>query len=69
MSADQSPKLADDLIWGAAGIAAELGLPISRVYNMIASGKLNVGRLGHRTIFISRKRLRRDLDAALNDAA
>jgi hypothetical protein len=69
MSSDQSQRLADDLIWGAAGIAAELGLPISRIYNMIHAGQLKVGRLGHRTIFISRKRLHRDLDAAQNDAA
>jgi hypothetical protein len=69
MSSDQSQKLADDIIWGAANIAAELGLPVTRVYNMIHAGQLKVGRLGHRTIFVSRKRLRRDLDAAQSDAA
>jgi hypothetical protein len=69
MSSDQSQKLADDIIWGGAGIAEELGIPVSRVYAMIHAGQLKVGRLGHRTIFISRKRLRRDLEAAQSDAA
>jgi protein gp37 len=69
MSTIQSKRLADvldDLIWGVDGengIAAELNLPVSKVYYLIANGKppLPVRRFGHRTIVASRRELRRYL--------
>jgi hypothetical protein len=55
-------SLSDDLIWGVAGehgIAAELGIPASKAYYLVARGAIPVERLGHKTIVASRKQLRR----------
>jgi hypothetical protein len=54
-------KIADDLIFGVSGddgIAAELGLTPGQVYHLISQGKIPVTKMGHRSIFASRKKLR-----------
>jgi hypothetical protein len=56
--------LSDDLLWGAAAIAAELGAPIDRVYYLIRTKKIPVTKLGPKTIIASRKKLQRALSAS-----
>ncbi len=38
--------LADDLLWGAAAIAAALGLPRAKVYWLLENGKLPARKVG-----------------------
>jgi hypothetical protein len=53
------PSLGDDLIWGMENIATEIGLPLRRIYYLHARGKLPfIKKIGHRTAFASRKKLR-----------
>jgi hypothetical protein len=62
MSAEQIEKhdepVANDLLVGAAAIAAELGLSETAVYHIARTKRLPIGRLG-RNLIASRKRLRR----------
>jgi hypothetical protein len=49
----------DDLLWGVAQIAAFLGIPIDRAYYLIRRQKIQVKKLGPKTIVASKKQLRR----------
>ena len=51
-------RLADDLIFGARAIAAELGLKPHRVYYLASRKKLPIGRLG-KNLIASRAKLQR----------
>lgn len=39
-------RIGADLIYGAEAISAEFGLPLKRVYRLLASGKLPAGKIG-----------------------
>jgi hypothetical protein len=52
-------KLGDDLIWGAGGIAAELGVAVHRARYLIRTGKLPVTKISERHIVASRRALRK----------
>jgi hypothetical protein len=53
-----------DLLWGAAAIAAFLGLPIRKVYYLIEQNAIPVRKLNKKTIVASRAQLRQHLLAA-----
>jgi hypothetical protein len=53
----------DDLLWGAAAIASYLGVSVDRVYYEIRLKRLPLGKLGRKTVFASKKKLQRALDA------
>jgi hypothetical protein len=60
--------LADDLLWGVAAIAAEIGRTPRQVYHLIEAGRLPVKKLGNKTIVASRAELRAFLTGgATND--
>lgn len=59
MSHPKSEPLAGDLLWGVPSIAAELGIPLSRAYYLIARGAISVRKHTHKTITASRRELRR----------
>jgi hypothetical protein len=54
----QKEKIADDLLIGAAAIAAELGVNEDAVYHLARTKRLPIGRLG-RNLIASRAKLRR----------
>ena len=57
-------ELGSDLVWGASGIAADLGLPIRKVIHLIDREILPVGKIGGRVV-ASRKKLRAFIEAAV----
>jgi hypothetical protein len=54
----QADRLADDLLYGAAAIARELGIDLHAVYYIHRTQKLPIGRLG-KTLVASRRKLAR----------
>jgi hypothetical protein len=58
---DTADSLSDDLLWGCAAIADELGLSLSQVQYLVRTEAISIARLGKKTIVASRKQLRRDL--------
>jgi hypothetical protein len=56
---EKQAKLGEDLVWSAAGIAAELDVSIHRARYLIRTGKLPITRISERHIVASRKALRR----------
>lgn len=63
MENESSPKLADDLLYGAAAIAAELGLRKHQAIWRLNHGQLPARRLG-RVWVASRAALRAHMTAA-----
>jgi hypothetical protein len=61
----QQPALSDDLVWHAQGIANELGVSLTQAQYLIRTGAVTVGRLGPKTIFTTRRQLRRDMTARM----
>jgi hypothetical protein len=57
----QQPAASDDICWGAQEIADEIGKSLSKTQYLIRKGALPVGRLGPKTIFASKRQLRRHL--------
>ena len=57
----EAEKLNSDLIWGTPAIAAEIGKTLRETQYLIRKNKLPIGRLGPKTIFSSRKKLRQFL--------
>ena len=55
----------EDLLWGAQAIADFLGVPVDRIYYLIRTRKLPVGKLGRRMVVASRKKLLRAIDTTL----
>jgi hypothetical protein len=56
-AAEQRPALADDLIWGGAAIAAEIGLPVKRVFYGLEHGHFPARKVGAQWV-ASRRQLR-----------
>jgi hypothetical protein len=52
---------ADDVLWGTPAIADFIGKSLSETQYLIRTGALPVGRLGPKTIFSSKRQLRRRL--------
>jgi hypothetical protein len=63
------PALRDDSVWKAQGIADELGIPLTKAQYLIRIGALTVGHLGPKLIFTTRRQLRRDISARIQDQA
>jgi hypothetical protein len=63
---EKQVPIADDLIWGAASIAAELGVPLQRVYYLIRTNRIPIAKIGTKTIVASRRQLRRALTPAIS---
>jgi hypothetical protein len=55
----------DDLLWGAQQIADFLGVSTDRVYYLIKTQRLPIGKLGRKTVVASRRKLQRALADAL----
>jgi hypothetical protein len=55
---ESNRALAEDLLWGVAAIAAEIGRTERQTYHMIEADKLPVKRLGPKIIVASRAELR-----------
>lgn len=62
----QVEKLADDLLFGASAIAAEIGCTESAVYYIAKTKKLPIGKLG-KLLIASRSKLRRAALALTNN--
>jgi hypothetical protein len=60
----QQEQLRDDLVWGTQAIADEIGRSLTETQYLIRIGALPVGRLGPKTLFASRRQLRRHLTPA-----
>jgi hypothetical protein len=54
-------QVADDLLWGTKAIADFIGKSLSETQYLIRVDKLPIGRLGAKTIFASKRQLRRHL--------
>jgi hypothetical protein len=57
----QQDSLSDDLIWGTQAIADEIKRSLTETQYLIRIGALPIGRLGPKTIFASKRQLRRRL--------
>jgi hypothetical protein len=57
----QQLAASDDLLWGTQAIADFVGLSLSEVQYLIREGRLPIGRLGPKTLFASKRQLRRYL--------
>ena len=62
-------RLGSDLIWGAQGIADEIGLDLRQVYYLLAKKRLPHRKLSHRVIVASKTELRAALIAQANESA
>ena len=56
--AAKQQRLADDMLYGAAAIAEELGTTRRQAYHLAATGRLPIGRWG-KVLFAFRSQLRR----------
>ena len=61
----EAQKLTEDLIWGTQAIADEIGKSLTETQYLIRTNVLPIGRLGKKTIFASRRQLRRRLTPKL----
>ena len=57
----QQAAIKDDLVWGTQRIADEIGKSLTETQYLIRVGALPVRRLGPKTIFASKRQLRRHL--------
>jgi hypothetical protein len=57
----QHPAVSDDVLWGAQAIADFIGKSLTETQYLIRTGVLPVGRLGPKTLFASKRQLRRHL--------
>jgi hypothetical protein len=57
----QQAAVSDDLLWGTQAIADYLGQSLHRTQYLIRIGALPIGRLGPKTLFASKRQLRRHL--------
>jgi hypothetical protein len=64
----ESQKLNADLIWGAQAIADEIGKTLTETQYLIRIGALPIGRLGPKTLFASKRQLRRCLTPQLDNS-
>jgi hypothetical protein len=62
-------KLNGDLLWGTQAIADELGKTLTETQYLIRKQAIPVGRLGPKTLFASRRQLRRHLTPRLSRTA
>lgn len=63
-AADRSqgpPEVSDDLLWGTQAIADFIGKSLTETQYLIRINALPIGRLGPKTLFASKKQLRRHL--------
>jgi hypothetical protein len=61
VTASESQKLSDDLVWGTQAIADEIGKSLTKTQYLIRKKKLPIGRLGPKTLFASKRQLQRYL--------
>jgi hypothetical protein len=64
----EAQKLTEDLIWGTQAIADEIGKSLTETQYLIRTNALPIGRLGPKTIFASRRQLRRRLTPKLENS-
>jgi hypothetical protein len=57
-----------DLLWGAQAIGEFLGISTDRVYYLIRTKRLPIGKLGRKTVVASRKKLQRAISDTLTAA-
>jgi len=57
----QQPTVSDDLLWGTQAIAQYIGKSLTETQYLIRIGRLPIGRLGPKTLFASKRQLRRHL--------
>jgi hypothetical protein len=55
------PQVSDDLLWGTQAIADFIGKSLTETQYLIRIEALPIGRLGSKTLFASKKQLRRAL--------
>jgi len=61
-------ELFDDLLWGVAEIAKEIGRSKRQTQHLIDSGAIEVARLNPKTFVASRRKLRQRFAAALTSS-
>jgi len=54
-------QVSDDVLWGVQAIADYIGLSLTATQYLVRIDALPVGRLGPKTIFASKRQLRRHL--------
>ncbi len=57
----QQVAVNDDVLWGTQAIADYIGKSLSETQYLIRAGALPIGRLGPKTLFASKRLLRRHL--------
>jgi hypothetical protein len=58
---NKQSTIGDDVLWCCEAIAAELNVPLAKVYNLIRAKRIPVSKLGPKTVIASRRALRRAL--------